>query len=93
MNINTKTKIVLKKLGLGLIFVAAMCVLTRVALQFENFFNPTTVGFSFLIIVVLSAVFAGLAVAISIAVIAALLFNYFFFLFDYHLPCSLSICY
>jgi K+-sensing histidine kinase KdpD len=91
MNINSKAKVILKKLGLGLLFLTAICVITRIALQFQDFFNPTTVGFSFLIVVVLSAVFAGLAVAISIAVIATLLFNYFFFppigtlrIYDFH---------
>ena len=91
MNIKLKGKIVLKKLGLGLLFFCAIVLITRISLQYGAVVNPTTVGFSYLIVVVLSAVFAGLVVAIPIAIAATLLFNYFFFepigtlrIYDFH---------
>jgi two-component system sensor histidine kinase KdpD len=70
---------VLKKVCLGLIFFCVIALITRIALQLGAVVNPTTVGFSFLIVVLLSAVFAGVEVAIGISIIATLLFNYFFF--------------
>jgi predicted tellurium resistance membrane protein TerC len=53
----------LKKLGLGLVFFCAIAVITRVALQLGTVVNPATVAFSFLIVVLLSAVFSGVEVA------------------------------
>jgi two-component system sensor histidine kinase KdpD len=69
----------LQKFGLALSFIAAVVVLTRIALQFGTIANPTTVGFAFLILVVLAAVVAGLTVAVITSVVATLFFNYFFF--------------
>jgi len=72
-------KSLLKKLGSFFGFFCAVVIITRLALQFGNLVNLTTVGFSFLVLVVLSAVFAGLATAIATSVVATLFFNYFFF--------------
>ena len=41
--------------------------------------NPTTAGFAFLILVLLSATLAPLWIAITVAVASTLSFNYFFF--------------
>jgi two-component system sensor histidine kinase KdpD len=59
-------------------FSAAVLVVTRLALQFGKVANTGTVGFSFLILVTLSAFFADMTVAVITSVIAGLCFNYFF---------------
>jgi len=69
----------MRKLLWALGCFCAMVLVTRIALQFEALVNPTTVGFCFVILVVLSAVFAGLAVGIATSISATLFFNYFFF--------------
>ncbi len=80
MNMKSGQKAVFKKLGFSLGFLCAVIVITRIALQLGGTIaNPTTVGFSFLILVALSALFAGLEVAIATSLIATLFFNYFFF--------------
>lgn len=71
-------KNIFKKLGLFLLFLCAIIIITWVAPQLGGIVNPTTIGFSFLILVVTSAVFAGLWVAIAISITATLFFNYFF---------------
>lgn len=73
-------RVILKKIILCLLFLCCIVLITRIALQLGGeILNPTTVGFMFLIIVVLSAVFAGLIVAVIISIVATLFFNYFFF--------------
>ena len=59
-------------------FCAAVFVLTRIALQFGSVANAPTVGFAFLILVVLSAFFGDLAVAVATSIVAASCFNFFF---------------
>ena len=59
-------------------FCASIFLVTRIALQFGSIANAPTVGFSFLILVLLSAYFADLPVAIITSVVAGLCFNYFF---------------
>jgi two-component system sensor histidine kinase KdpD len=91
-NITSTQRVVLKKIVLCLLFLGAIAVTTRIVLQLGGeIVNPTTVGFIFLIIVVLSAVFAGLVVAVITSIVATLFFNYFFFppigtlrIYDFH---------
>jgi two-component system, OmpR family, sensor histidine kinase KdpD len=59
-------------------FCAAVFVLTRIALQFGTVANAPTVGFTFLILVLLSAFFADIVVAVATSVVAASCFNFFF---------------
>jgi K+-sensing histidine kinase KdpD len=55
-------------------------VITRISLQLGGTIaNPTTVGFSFLIVVALSALFAGTTVGVATSIVATLFFNYYFF--------------
>jgi len=76
MNPNMTAKI--KRIGLFLCFLCLVVLITRIALQLHFIANPTTVAFSFLVLVILSAVFAGLLSAIGISVAATLCYNYFF---------------
>src|SRR5262245_36657536 len=65
-----------------LLFISGFCtaifVLTRIALQFGNVTNAPTVGFTFLILVLLSAFFADMVVAVITSLIAGSCFNFFF---------------
>ena len=76
MNPNITARI--KSLDLFLCFLCLVVLITRIALQLHSMANPTTVAFSLLVLVILSAVFAGLASAIGISVAATLCYNYFF---------------
>jgi K+-sensing histidine kinase KdpD len=69
---------VLKKIVLGLLFLGCIVIVNAVALRFGEIVNATTVAFAFLIIVVASAVFAGLAAAVAVSIVATLFFNYFY---------------
>lgn len=69
---------VLKKIILGLLFLGCIVGVNAIALSLGPIINPTTVAFAFLIIVVASAVFAGLAVAVVVSIAATLFFNYFY---------------
>lgn len=77
--LTSQQRIILRKIILCLFFLCSIIVITRIVLHFGQIVNPTTVGFTFLIIVVMSAVFAGLAVAVITSIVATLFFNYFFF--------------
>ncbi len=68
----------IKRLGLFLCFLCLVVLITRTALQLHSIANPTTVAFSFLVLVILSAVFAGLSSAIGVSVAATLCYNFFF---------------
>jgi K+-sensing histidine kinase KdpD len=70
---------ILKKIILCLLFICSIIVITRIAVHFGGIVNPTTVGFLFLIVVVMSAIFAGLLVAVITSIVATMFFNYFFF--------------
>lgn len=69
---------ILKKILLGIAFLASLVVVNAIALRLGQIVNPTTVAFAFLIIVVASAVFAGLAAAVVVSIVATLFFNYFY---------------
>ncbi|MCI0614221.1 DUF4118 domain-containing protein, partial [bacterium] len=69
---------ILKKILLGIAFLGSLVVVNAIALRLGQIVNPTTVAFAFLIIVVASAIFAGLAVAIVVSIVATFFFNYFY---------------
>jgi K+-sensing histidine kinase KdpD len=68
----------LKRITLTLLFSAVILITTTVATKYGKIANASTVAFCFLIIVLLSAFFADLAVAIATSIVATLCFNYFF---------------
>lgn len=74
----TEHRAILKRLVLVLLFSGAIFAATKIALLFGTVANAPTVGFSFLILVLLSAFFGDLAVAITTSIVATLCFNYFF---------------
>ncbi|HMD68554.1 MAG TPA: DUF4118 domain-containing protein, partial [Chitinivibrionales bacterium] len=61
-----------------LAFAAAILVATKLTLVFGSLTNASTAAFSFLIIVLLSAFFGNLLVAISTSLVATLCFDYFY---------------
>jgi two-component system, OmpR family, sensor histidine kinase KdpD len=69
---------ILTKIVLGIISLAAIMIVNAVALRLGEIVNATTVAFAFLIIVVASAIFAGLAVAVIVSIVATFFFNYFY---------------
>ena len=69
---------ILKKIFLGIAFMGSLVIVNAIALRLGQIVNPTTVAFAFLIIVVASAVFAGLAAAVVVSIVATLFFNYFY---------------
>jgi len=64
--------------GKILAFSAAILGATKLTLEFATLTSASTAAFSFLIIVLLSAYFGDLAVAITTSVVAALCFDYFY---------------
>lgn len=68
----------LKRIGLIVLFSVAILITTMVATEFGEIANASTVGFCFLILVLLSAFFADLTVAIATSIVATMCFNYFF---------------
>jgi len=66
------------RVGKMLGFVAAILVTTKLTLMFGSLTNASTCAFSFLIIVLLSAFFGDLLVAISTSLVATLCFDYFY---------------
>ena len=76
---NSKHKSVLRKILFFLGFFCSILIITTIALHLGTEANSTTVGFAFLIVVVLASIFAGVEVGIATSVIATLFFNYFFF--------------
>src|SRR5262245_55822488 len=68
----------LRRITQILLFCASIFLVTRIALQIGSVANAPTVGFLFLILVLLSAFFGDLAVSIITSIVAALCFNFFF---------------
>lgn len=77
-NLRAEHRVVLKRVLLILAFSGTIFVAARIGLQFAAVANAPTVGFSFLIVVLLSAFFGDLYVAITTSIVATLCFNYFF---------------
>ena len=74
----TSHRDILRVLGFSLLFFGAILFLTWAAIQIGPLANAVTVGFAFLILVLLSAIVAGQVVAVITSVIATLCFDYFF---------------
>ena len=68
----------LSRILLILGFSCSIFVAARIGLQFGAVANAPTVGFGFLILVLLSAFFGDLTVAITTSIVATLCFNFFF---------------
>ncbi len=66
------------RFGKILAFVAAILAATKLTLMFGSITNVSTAAFSFLIIVLLSAFFGDLLVAIATSLAATLCFDYFY---------------
>jgi two-component system sensor histidine kinase KdpD len=67
-----------KRIVLTLLFSGSILITTLIASEYGKIANASTVGFCFLILVLVSAFFADLTVAIATSVVATLCFNYFF---------------
>jgi two-component system sensor histidine kinase KdpD len=60
------------------VFIAAILITTKFTLEFGMLSKATTAAFSFLIIVLLSAFFGDLVIAIATSLVATLCYNYFY---------------
>ena len=78
MNSKTGHRATLIRCGKILTFAAAVLGTTRLLLAFGTLANTSTAAFSLIIIVLLSAFFGDLFVAISTSFVATLCFDYFF---------------
>ena len=78
MSFTAKNRAVLIRSGKILLFCAAILCTTKVTLEFDSLTSTSTAAFSFLIIVLLSAYFGDLIVAIVTSLVATLCFDYFF---------------
>ena len=78
MNFSVKHRAMLLRFGKLLLFIAAILITTKLTLEFGRLTTTATTAFSFLIIVLLSAFFGDLLVAIITSIVAALCFDYFY---------------
>jgi two-component system sensor histidine kinase KdpD len=78
MNFIIRNKVTFIKIGEILFFGALILIMTELIHVFNAFSTPSTAAFSFLIIVLLSAFFGDLLVAIITSIVATLCFDYFF---------------
>jgi K+-sensing histidine kinase KdpD len=78
MKFARKNRAMLMRFAKMLAFVAAILVTIRITFLFGTFANTATAAFTFLIIVLLSAYFGDLLVAITTSLVATLCFNYFY---------------
>jgi K+-sensing histidine kinase KdpD len=78
MNFMIRNKVTFIKIGKVLVFGALILSATKLIHVFAAFSTPSTAAFSFLIIVLLSAFFGDLLVAIITSIVATLCFDYFF---------------
>jgi two-component system sensor histidine kinase KdpD len=78
MNFITRNRAALIKIGKILFFSALILGMIKLTHVFPAILTPATAAFSFLIIVLLSAFFGDLLVAIITSIIATLCFDYFF---------------
>ena len=78
MNITIRQRYLLIKFGKILFFAAAILCTTKLTLGLGTLTNSSTTAFSFLIIVLLSAFFGDLFVAIATSIVATLCFDYFY---------------
>jgi len=73
-----RRQVILRDLGFSLLFLGVILLLTWIAIQIGPIANAITVGFAFLILVLVSAVLAGQTVAVITSILATLCFDYFF---------------
>jgi len=78
MNTTIGHRFTLIRLGKILAFAGVILVTTKLTLEFGALASAPTAAFSFLIIVVLSAFFGDLLVAIITSIVATLCFDYFY---------------
>jgi two-component system sensor histidine kinase KdpD len=78
MNFAAKHRNGLMRFGKLAAFIAAILAVTKLTLHFGSLTNASTAAFSFLIIVLLSAFFCDLLVAIATSLAATLCFDYFY---------------
>jgi K+-sensing histidine kinase KdpD len=78
MNFTKKHRVVLVRCGKIFAFCAAILIATKLSLIFGALANTATAAFTFLIIVLLSAFFGDIVVAIITSLVATLCFDYFF---------------
>jgi K+-sensing histidine kinase KdpD len=79
MNFPNKYQAPAKRVGQIIAFSAAILCTTMLTLKLGTISSTSTVAFIFLIIVVLSAFFGNILVAIVTSIVATLCFDYFFF--------------
>jgi K+-sensing histidine kinase KdpD len=78
MLLTNKRRVSLMRIMKIFIFIAAILITTKLTLEFGALAKATTAAFCFLIIVLLSAFFGDLIVAITTSFIATLCFDYFY---------------
>jgi two-component system sensor histidine kinase KdpD len=78
MNFINRNRATFMKIGEIVVFGALILSTTKVIQVFAAFSTPSTAAFSFLIIVLLSAFFGDLLVAIITSIVATFCFDYFF---------------
>ena len=78
MKLTLRQRSALIRGGKILVFAAAVLGTTKLTLEFASLTSASTAAFSFLIIVLLSAFFGDLPVAIATSVVATLCFDYFY---------------
>lgn len=78
MTISSRTHNALTRIVKGLAFTAAVLVATKLTLAFPSVTTVPTTAFIFLIIVLFSAFFGDLAIAITTSLAATLCFDYFY---------------
>ena len=78
MSFVSGNRIVFRRGLLIAVFAVAILATTKLTLDFGQIANATTAAFSFLLLVLLSAFFGDLPVAITTSVVATLCFNFFY---------------
>jgi two-component system, OmpR family, sensor histidine kinase KdpD len=78
MKLKKEHRVALIRFGKMLCFAAAILVATKLTLAFGTLTNASTAAFIFLVIVLLSAFFGDLSVAVTTSVVATLCFDYFY---------------
>jgi K+-sensing histidine kinase KdpD len=78
MVLTTKRRSLLIRFLKTFVFLAAILITTKLTLEFVTLAKATTAAFCFLIIVLLSAFFGDLLIAIITSLIATLCFDYFY---------------
>jgi two-component system sensor histidine kinase KdpD len=78
-DVNRNQRPLWQTIVLSLAFLAAVPILATVMIHARSVANATTVGFVYLVVVLLSTVFAGARAAVAVSLLATIFYNYFFF--------------